>query len=91
MTSFGKQRKIFSCLCFMEKEIISKVYIQTYVNADTHMFACKRMCACVCTHTLTHGILKVFPVTLSHAQPAFHFPTLKLVTITSCLVFIVVV
>ena len=43
------------------------------------------------THTLTHGTLKVFPVTLSHAQAAFHFPTLKLVTTTSCLVFIAAV
>lgn len=40
-TSFGKQRKTFSCLCSMEKEIISKVYTHTYANAGTHMFACK--------------------------------------------------
>ena len=51
-----------------------------------HASTCVHVCAH--THTHTHGILKVFPVTLSHAQPAFHLPTLKLVTITSCLVFI---
>ena len=53
-----------------------------------HASTCVHVCARAHTHTHTHGLLKVFPVTLSHAQPAFHFPTLKLVTITSCLIFI---
>ena len=50
------------------------------------------MCLCGHTHMHVHAhthksALKVFPLTLSHAQPAFHFPTLKQLTSTSCFVF----
>lgn len=71
----------------MEKERLFPMFTYTHMLIQAH--TCLHASTCVCAHT--HGTLKVFPVTLSHAQPAFHFPTLKLMTITSCLVFIVVV